>query len=101
MSMLNLFWQDGKLINVGISSLTSEDNLAGLDRAAWQTFQENARLQSENATHKEEKALFFNEIDRLKADNANLKEENATLHGQVAFLSGTIEMIKADVKHLF
>ena len=73
MSMLNLFWQDGKLINVGISSLTSEDNLAGLDRAAWQTFQENARLQAENAKLKEEKALFFNEIDRLKADNAKLK----------------------------
>ena len=30
-------------------------------------------LQAENATHKDEKALFFNEIDRLKADNANLK----------------------------
>ena len=30
-------------------------------------------LEAENATHKEEKALFFNEIDRLKAENANLK----------------------------
>ena len=60
-----------------------------------------SELKAENATHKEEKALFFNEIDRLKAENANLKQENTTLHGQVALLSGTIEMIKADAKHLF
>ena len=33
-----------------------------------------SELEVENATHKEEKALFFNEIDRLKADNAKLKK---------------------------
>ena len=38
-----------------------------------------SELQAENATHKEEKALFFNEIDRLKADNAKLKEETIRL----------------------
>ena len=38
-----------------------------------------SELKADNATHKEEKALFFNEIDRLKAENANLTKRNTAL----------------------